>query len=54
LILKKWKKIFNYAMAIGCLRALHEGKIALPERVNIMGVNDFSVAVSPKLFSIKG
>lgn len=45
----------NDAMAIGCLRALHEAHIAVPERVNIIGVNDISLAkyVFPTLSSVK-
>lgn len=45
----------NDAMAIGCLRALLEEKISVPERVNIIGVNDISVSkyVFPALSTIK-
>ncbi|PEJ59534.1 MULTISPECIES: LacI family DNA-binding transcriptional regulator [unclassified Bacillus (in: firmicutes)] len=28
-------------MAVGCLKALHEAKISVPERVNLIGMNDF-------------
>jgi LacI family transcriptional regulator len=47
--------VANDAMAIGCLRALHEAKIAVPERVNIIGVNDISVSkyVYPALSTVK-
>ncbi len=47
--------IGNDAMAIGCLRALHEAKISVPERVNIIGVNDISVAkyTFPALSTVK-
>jgi LacI family transcriptional regulator len=43
------------AMAIGCLRALHEEKIQVPERVSIIGVNDISVSkyVIPSLSTVK-
>ncbi len=42
-------------MAIGCLRALHEANIDVPERVSIIGLNDMSVSkyVFPALSSIK-
>ncbi|MEN1937502.1 LacI family DNA-binding transcriptional regulator [Paenibacillus sp. 102] len=45
----------NDAMAIGCLRVLHEWKIAVPERVNIIGVNDISISqyLSPALSTVK-
>jgi LacI family transcriptional regulator len=42
-------------MAIGCLRALHEAKIAVPERVNLIGMNDlpFSKYLFPSLSTLK-
>ncbi|MEC5423440.1 LacI family DNA-binding transcriptional regulator [Virgibacillus sp. C22-A2] len=42
-------------MAIGSLRALHEAKVAVPERVSIIGINDMSVSkyVYPSLSTIK-
>ncbi|MFX3624773.1 MAG: LacI family DNA-binding transcriptional regulator [Ectobacillus sp.] len=45
----------NDAMAIGCLRALHENGIAVPERISIVGVNDISVSkyVHPPLSTVK-
>jgi len=45
----------NDAMAIGCLRALHEEKIEVPGRVNIIGFNDISVSkyVFPPLSTVK-
>jgi LacI family transcriptional regulator len=45
----------NDPMAIGCLRALHEEHIPIPERVSIIGVNDISVSkyVFPTLSSVK-
>lgn len=45
----------NDAMAIGCLRALLEEKISVPDRVNIIGVNDISVSkyVFPSLSTVK-
>ena len=45
----------NDAMAIGCLRALNEHEIAVPERVNIIGVNDISISqyLSPALSTVK-
>ncbi len=47
--------IGNDAMAIGCLRALHEAEIKVPERVNIIGVNDISLSkyVFPPLSTVK-
>ena len=43
------------AIAIGCLRALHEANIAIPERVSIIGINDVSVSkyMYPSLSTIK-
>ncbi|MBP3041362.1 LacI family DNA-binding transcriptional regulator [Bacillaceae bacterium Marseille-Q3522] len=43
------------AMAIGCLRALLEAGIAVPEQVSIIGINDLSVAkyVYPPLSTMK-
>ena len=45
----------NDSMAIGCLRALHEEKIKIPDRVSIIGVNDISVSkyVYPPLSTVK-
>lgn len=45
----------NDAMAIGCLKALHEENIAVPDRVSIIGVNDISVSkyVFPPLSTVK-
>ena len=45
----------NDSMAIGCLRALHEAKIDVPDRVNIIGLNDISISryVSPPLSTVK-
>lgn len=45
----------NDSMAIGCLRALHENKIDVPERVNIIGLNDISLSqfMSPPLSTVK-
>lgn len=42
-------------MAIGCLRALHEANIAVPDRVNIIGMNDltFSKYLFPSLSTVK-
>lgn len=47
--------IGNDSMAIGCLKALEEAKISVPHRVNIIGVNDISIAqyVSPALSTVK-
>ncbi|KEK22946.1 LacI family DNA-binding transcriptional regulator [Bacillus gaemokensis] len=45
----------NDSIAIGCLKALNEHQIPVPERVNIVGINDISVSryVSPSLSTIK-
>ena len=45
----------NDLLAIGALRALHEEKIAVPERVSVIGFNDISVSkyVFPPLTTIK-
>ncbi|WP_347548713.1 LacI family DNA-binding transcriptional regulator [Pseudalkalibacillus hwajinpoensis] len=45
----------NDTMAIGCLRALHEQGITIPERVSLIGVNDISVSkyVYPALSTVK-
>jgi LacI family transcriptional regulator len=42
-------------MAVGCLRALHEAKISVPERVNLIGMNDFvfSKYLFPSLSTLK-
>jgi len=42
-------------LAIGCLRALHEANIQVPERVSIIGVNDISISkyMYPPLSSVK-
>lgn len=45
----------NDSMAVGCLRALHEARIEVPERVNIVGLNDISISqyMSPSLSTVK-
>lgn len=45
----------NDSMAIGCLRALGEAQVSVPDRVNIIGVNDISVSqyVFPPLSTVK-
>lgn len=45
----------NDTIAIGCLRALHEKGVAVPERVSLIGVNDISVSkyVYPALSTVK-
>ncbi|MFV9511250.1 LacI family DNA-binding transcriptional regulator [Tepidibacillus sp. LV47] len=45
----------NDSIAIGCLRALHEENIAVPERVNIIGINDISISkyIFPSLTTLK-
>jgi LacI family transcriptional regulator len=45
----------NDTMAIGCLHALHEEKILVPERVSIISVNDISISkyVFPPLSTVK-
>ncbi|MFT4414381.1 LacI family DNA-binding transcriptional regulator [Fredinandcohnia humi] len=45
----------NDLIAIGCLRALHEENIPVPERVNIVGLNDISVSkyIFPSLTTLK-
>ena len=45
----------NDTMAIGCLRALHENGVAVPDRVSLIGVNDISVSkyVYPALSTVK-
>ncbi|WP_368505673.1 LacI family DNA-binding transcriptional regulator [Alkalihalophilus sp. As8PL] len=45
----------NDAMAIGCVKALLEEGINVPERVNIIGVNDISLSkyVYPSLSTVK-
>lgn len=47
--------IGNDTMAIGCLRALHENNISVPDRVSLIGVNDISVSkyVYPALSTVK-
>lgn len=47
--------VANDTMAIGVLRALSEAAIKVPDRVNIIGVNDISVAqyLNPPLSSVK-
>lgn len=42
-------------MAIGCLRALHEENIPVPERVSVIGVNDISISKNlyPPLSTVK-
>jgi LacI family transcriptional regulator len=45
----------NDLIAIGCLRALFEENITLPEQVNIIGINDISVSkyIFPALTTLK-
>ncbi|MGE6256557.1 LacI family DNA-binding transcriptional regulator [Heyndrickxia sporothermodurans] len=45
----------NDSIAVGCLRALLDSNIAVPERVNIIGINDISIAkyVYPSLSTVK-
>jgi len=45
----------NDSMAIGCLRALHEAQIDVPNQVNIVGMNDISISqyMSPSLSTVK-
>lgn len=45
----------NDSLAIGCLKALQEENIAVPERVSIIGVNDISISkyVYPPLSTVK-
>jgi LacI family transcriptional regulator len=45
----------NDSMAIGCLRALHQENIPVPDKVSIIGVNDISVSkyVFPALSTVK-
>jgi LacI family transcriptional regulator len=45
----------NDLIAIGCLRALHEENIPVPERVNVIGLNDISVSkyIYPSLTTLK-
>ena len=45
----------NDQMAVGCLRALAEENIPVPERVNIIGLNDISIAkyVYPPLSTVR-
>lgn len=45
----------NDLIAIGALRALNEGKLAVPDRVSLIGVNDISVSkyVYPPLSTVK-
>ncbi len=47
--------ISSDVMAIGCLRALHEAAIAIPERVSLIGINDMSISkyMYPSLSTIK-
>ncbi len=47
--------IANDSMAIGCLKALGEAQIAVPERVSVIGVNDISIAeyLSPSLSTVR-
>lgn len=47
--------VSNDSMAIGCLRALQEAGISVPERVSIIGFNDISVAkyIYPTLSTVK-
>lgn len=43
------------SLAVGCLQALNEERIALPERVNVFSINDASIAqyVSPPLTTFR-
>lgn len=45
----------NDLIAIGSLRALHEANIQVPERVNVIGINDISVSkyIFPSLTTLK-
>ncbi|UTR16093.1 LacI family DNA-binding transcriptional regulator [Salipaludibacillus sp. LMS25] len=47
--------VANDPLAIGCLRALHEAGISVPDRVSLIGVNDITVSkyVYPSLSSVK-
>ena len=47
--------VSNDSMAIGCLRALQEAGISVPERVSLIGFNDISVAkyIYPTLSTVK-
>lgn len=47
--------ISNDSMAIGCLRALQEAGISVPERVSLIGFNDISVVkyIYPTLSTVK-
>ena len=47
--------LVNDSMAIGCLRALLEEGISVPQRVSIIGVNDISVTkyVFPPLSTVR-
>ncbi|CAD5896196.1 MULTISPECIES: LacI family DNA-binding transcriptional regulator [Carnobacterium] len=45
----------NDAIAVGCLRALQEAQISVPDKVSIVGFNDISIAkyVFPSLSTVK-
>ncbi|MFB4162495.1 LacI family DNA-binding transcriptional regulator [Alteribacillus sp. JSM 102045] len=45
----------NDTMAVGCLRALHEHSIQVPEDISVCGVNDISISkyVYPSLSTVK-
>ncbi|GAE92011.1 galactose operon repressor [Gracilibacillus boraciitolerans JCM 21714] len=45
----------NDPLAIGALKALNEAKIAVPEQVSLIGINDISISkyVYPSLTSIR-
>lgn len=47
--------VANDTMAVGCLRALHEAQIKVPDDISVASVNDVSVAkfVYPPLTSVK-
>lgn len=47
--------IANDVLAVGCLRALHEAGLAVPERVSIIGINDISLSkyLYPSLSSVR-
>ncbi|REB10104.1 LacI family DNA-binding transcriptional regulator [Sporosarcina sp. BI001-red] len=47
--------ISSDVLAIGCLKALHEAGIAIPDRVSLIGINDISVSkyMYPALSTVK-
>lgn len=55
---KEWPTAFiaaNDAIAIGCLKALYEKNIKVPEEISIIGFNDISTAkyITPALTTVK-